>query len=96
MMEHYKQVMSSRIHFVQYEDIVAQQEAKSRELIDYCGLEWQQNCLDFYNQQGAVSTASASQVRQPIYSSSIERWKLYSEQLEPLRQQLMNSGVILA
>jgi hypothetical protein len=53
-------------------------------MVEYCGLEWDQACLAFHKHERAVLTASATQVRQPIYRSSIGRWREYGEQLRPL------------
>jgi len=69
---------------VQYEDIVADQEGQARRLIEYCGLEWDDACLDFHENRRAVHTASMTQVRQPIYRSSVERWRRYEKFLGPL------------
>jgi hypothetical protein len=69
---------------VQYEDIVADQETQARRLIEYCGLEWNDACLDFHKNKRAVRTASVAQVRQPIYKSSVERWRPYEKFLGPL------------
>jgi len=63
---------------------VADQEAQSRRLIEYCGLEWDDACLDFHQSKRAVRTASMAQVRQPIYKSSVERWRPYEKFLGPL------------
>ncbi|MDD5383428.1 MAG: tetratricopeptide repeat protein [Gallionella sp.] len=85
LMEHWRTVLPSGAFLdVQYEDIVADQEAQSRRLIEYCGLEWNDVCLDFHNNKRAISTASMTQVRQPIYKSSVERWRPYEKFLGPL------------
>jgi hypothetical protein len=88
LMAHWKQVLPLRIMEVQYEDLVARQEAVSRELIAFCGLEWQDRCLAFHENRRPVRTASAAQVRRPMYASSVGRWKHYAAHLEPLRQAL--------
>ncbi|MBI3223121.1 MAG: sulfotransferase [Nitrosomonadales bacterium] len=85
LMQHWRKVLPAGAFLdVQYEDIVADQEGQARRLIEYCGLEWNDACLDFYNTQRAVRTASLTQVRQPIYTSSVERWRHYEKFLDPL------------
>ncbi|MHB0925792.1 MAG: tetratricopeptide repeat protein [Gallionellaceae bacterium] len=85
LMEHWRKVLPAGAFLdVRYEDIVADQEAQSRRLIEYCGLEWSDACLDFHKNKRAVRTASVTQVRQPIYKSSVERWRPYEKFLGPL------------
>lgn len=75
---------------VQYEEMISHQEEVSRALVTYCGLEWDDNCLDFYKSKRIVHTASSQQVRKPIYSSSVNRWKNYEKDLKPLIDSLDN------
>jgi len=70
---------------LRYERLVADQQAVTRELLEHCGLPWDRACVDFHRNPRHVLTASDWQVRQPIYSSSIDRWKRYAEHLQPLR-----------
>ena len=85
LMEHWRKVLPDGAFLdVRYEDIVADQEAQSRRLIEYCGLEWDDACLDFHQSKRAVRTASMARVRQPIYKSSVERWRPYEKFLGPL------------
>jgi tetratricopeptide (TPR) repeat protein len=95
LMKHWHRVLPDRFLTVDYENLVAEQEQVSRQILDYSGLDWDANCLDFHTNQSASATASAAQVRQPIYRSSLDRWKLYETQLEPLRTQLLELGVSL-
>ena len=88
MMAHWRQVLPMRMIEVRYEDLVRRQETVSRELVAFCGLEWEERCAAFYQNTRPVHTASALQVRQPIYSTSIGRWRHYEAYLEPLRQAL--------
>jgi hypothetical protein len=69
---------------VRYENVVADLEAETRRLLEFCDLEWEAACLDFHKTQRAVRTASSEQVRQPIYSDSIGFWRRYAHELEPL------------
>ena len=78
---------------IQYEDLVADQQTLSRKMLEYVGLEWDDRCLAFHKNARAILTASNQQVRQPIYKDSIDRWKRYSNELEPLRAVLSNGGV---
>ena len=85
LMQHWRNVLPAGAFLdVKYEDIVADQEAQARKLIAYCGLEWNEACLDFHNTKRSIRTASVTQVRQPIYTSSVERWRHYEEFLGPL------------
>jgi len=85
LMNHWRSVLPSGSFLeVQYEDIVADQALQARRLIEYCGLEWNDACLSFHKTQRSVRTASLTQVRQPIYTSSIERWRPYEKFLAPL------------
>jgi tetratricopeptide (TPR) repeat protein len=69
---------------VHYEDIVADLEGQARRMIEYCGLPWDEACLDFHKNERAVKTLSSAQVRQPLYSSSVGAWKRYEKDLKPL------------
>jgi tetratricopeptide (TPR) repeat protein len=85
LMEHWRKVLPAGAFIdVQYEDIVAGQETQARRLIEYCNLEWNNACLDFHNTKRSIRTASVTQVRQPIYTSSVERWRHYEKYLGPL------------
>ena len=76
------------IHTIRYEDLVTDMEAQVRKLLAFCGLEWDEGCLNYQKNSRAVSTASVYQVRQPIYSSAIGRWRRYAAHLGPLQQAL--------
>ncbi len=85
LMEYWRRVLPDGAFLeVQYEDVVADQEAQARRIIDYCGLVWNDACIDFHKNGRAVSTASMAQVRQPIYKSSVDRWRPYGKFLGPL------------
>lgn len=71
-----------------YEDIIGAQETKTRELLAFCGLDYEEACLRFHENQAPVATASSVQVRQPLYSGSIGRWKKYGHQLDGLKTAL--------
>ncbi len=77
-------------HFMElhYEDIVHDQENRTRELLSFCELSWNEACLRFHENAAPVSTASSVQVRQPLYSGSIGRWKKYGDRLDGIRRRL--------
>jgi tetratricopeptide (TPR) repeat protein len=89
LMDHWRHVLpAGSMLELQYEDLVANSEAQARRLIDYCELEWNDICLDFHNTKRSIRTASVTQVRQPIYQSSVLRWKRYEQYLQPLLEEL--------
>jgi tetratricopeptide (TPR) repeat protein len=88
LMDHWREVLPIPIHEVRYEDLVVDPEGQVRALIAFLGLPWDERCLAHHRSQHAVQTASAWQVRQPIYSSAIGRWQHYEKHLEPLKQAL--------
>jgi len=73
---------------VQYEDVVADLEGNVRRLLDYCGLEFEPACVEFYRTERSVRTASSEQVRQPIYREALDQWRHYEPWLGPLREAL--------
>ncbi len=73
---------------VDYEDIVRYPEQEARKLVAYCGLDWEDACLEFHKTDRPVTTASYLQVRQPLYDSSLERWRSYEKHIEPLKRAL--------
>lgn len=90
LMEHWHEVLPGQILDVKYEDMVANPERVSRDIIAHIGLDWEDSCLDFHVNAGEVQTASAWQVRQPIYKTSVERWRRYEKYLGPLQEALEN------
>ncbi|MEX2495968.1 MAG: sulfotransferase [Woeseia sp.] len=88
LMDHWDEVLPGRVLRVQYEEMVADSEAQIRRLLDYCGLEFEQQCLRFYENERAVRTPSSEQVRQPIYREGLEQWRHFDKHLEPLKQAL--------
>lgn len=85
LMAHWKKVLpAGSFYEVQYEDLVADNENQARALISFCGLSWNDACLESHKTERNIRTASVTQVRQPIYSSSVERWRPYEAYLQPL------------
>lgn len=93
VMDHWRRLLPDRIIDVAYEDIVNSLESTTRKLLDAIGLEWESACLDYHENQSATMTGSAAQVRQKVYSSSVERWKDYEEKLQPLADMLQSAGI---
>ena len=93
LMKHWRTVMPDRIHEVSYEEIIDDQDRVSRALLDHCGLEWQDRCLAFHKNKAPVATASAAQVRSPVYRDALSRWRRFETQLEPLITRLRNAGI---
>jgi hypothetical protein len=84
-MEHWRRVLpASAMLEIKYEDVIADLEAEARRIVAYCGLNWDNACLSFHDTNRPVQTASAVQVRQPIYRSSIGRARSYAKLLTPL------------
>jgi tetratricopeptide (TPR) repeat protein len=89
LMAHWRRVLpAGRILDVRYEDVVADLEGQARRIVAHCGLEWDSRCLDFHLTRRTVRTASAVQVRQPLYDSAIGRWKAHESFLAPLLKEL--------
>lgn len=88
LMDHWQAMFPGRILSVGYEDLVAAPETNTRKILDFLGLEWDERCLRYYQNRRRVHTASDWQVHQPIYKSSLDRWRNYAEHLEPLRRGL--------
>lgn len=88
VMRHWQAVLPGGMLEVRYESLVEDTEASARRMIDYLGLSWSDACLEFHSNERAVSTASRVQVRQPVYRSSIGRWRRFERHLGPLRAAL--------
>ena len=92
-MQHWQRLLPGRILELQYETVVDEQEAQSRAIVDFCGLEWEDACLAFERNPSPVATASATQVREPIYTHAVERWRHYEKHLTKLKQLLETEGI---
>ena len=64
-----------RVFELRYEELIANQKAVSRQMLAFCGLDWNPRCMAFYKNKRVIQTSSVAQVRQPIYRSSVRRWK---------------------
>jgi hypothetical protein len=88
LMEFWHEIYPNQIYDLGYEDLTTSQEEETQKLLEYCELEWDQDCLNFHTNERAVHTASLMQVRKKMYQGSSEVWKQYSAHLEPLRKGL--------
>ena len=89
LMEHWRQVLpEGTLLEVRYEDVVADLEGQARRMLAFCGLEWDDACLAFHRTERPIRTASAVQVRQPIYQTSVGRWRPDADLLKPLTDEL--------
>jgi|TARA_B110000211_G_C14083167_1_gene555507 tetratricopeptide (TPR) repeat protein len=88
LMAHWDDVLPGQVLQVQYESVVADLETQVRRILDFCGLDFEDNCVNFHETKRAVRTASSEQVRQPIYQGSVATWKRFGPHLDALRQVL--------
>lgn len=93
LMSFWRQRLPGRILEIDYEDVVNQQEASTRRLLEFCGLPWDEACLSFQDNAAPVATASAVQVRSPLYRSALQRWKHYEPHLRELLALLDEAGI---
>lgn len=93
LMTHWKDILGDALLEVRYEDLISDQAGETRRLLHACGLDWQDNCMNFHLNAAATMTASASQVRQPLYATSVNQWRHFDAQLEPLRQAFTAAGI---
>ena len=84
LMDHWEAVLPGGVFTLSYEDLVAEQERQTRRLLDYCGLSWEEACLEPQKAERTVRTASATQVRKGVYTDAVGRWRKYSDHLGPL------------
>ena len=91
LMKHWERVLPEKMFRVSYEKLIANQESVSKQMINFCKLDWEEECLNFHSTKREVNTASAVQVRKPIYKTSVNLWEKYKENLNPLIKEL-NAG----
>ncbi len=87
-MDHWRKVLPAPLLEVDYEETVADLETVARRLVAWCGLEWEPNCLEFHQAKRPIRSASVVQVRQPVFRTSVGRWKHYEHALGSLFSQL--------
>jgi len=88
LMKHWENILTMPIFEMEYEELVSNQEKVTRELLEFCDLEWNDKCLEFHKVKRTVDTASHDQVRQKLYNKSINRWKNYEQYLDDLKEGL--------
>ncbi len=93
LMAHWQRVLPGRLVVSDYESLVADQEPQTRRLLEALGLGWDPACLEFHKTERIVRTASVSQVRNPIYRSSVARWKPYEAELAPVVEVMREAGL---
>lgn len=93
LMAHWRTVLPGIIHTVSYEQLVCDLPGQTKQLLAYCALPWQQQCVDFAQNTAAATTASAAQVRQSVYTSSIDKWKHFRQQLSWVEKRFEQAGI---
>jgi len=88
LMDHWDAVLPGRVHRVSYEEMVTDTDTQIRALLDYCGLDFEEQCLRFYETDRAIRTPSSEQVRKPIYKDGLEQWRHFESHLGPLKEAL--------
>lgn len=88
MIAFWRDKLPGGFHEIRYEDLIADPEAEARALVAACGLDWQDNCLNFHKTERRVATLSLAQVRQPIYASSMRAWQRHADELAELTEAL--------
>jgi tetratricopeptide (TPR) repeat protein len=89
----WESLLPGRVLQLSYEALVADQEGQTRQLLEHCGLEWDEACLSFHENSAAVATPSAAQVRRPINADAVGKWRSHEAALEPVRVWLATQGV---
>tara|TARA_B100000123_G_scaffold272610_1_gene256338 strand:+ start:3415 stop:5580 length:2166 start_codon:yes stop_codon:yes gene_type:complete len=82
LMDHWNSIYPGEIYNINYEDVISNIEKETKNILNYCDLTYEENCLEFYNNKRPVMTASTHQVRKKLYNSSVGRWKNFEEYLE--------------
>ncbi|MFZ5664396.1 MAG: tetratricopeptide repeat-containing sulfotransferase family protein [Pseudomonadota bacterium] len=93
LMRFWAEQLPGRVLEVQYEELIADQVGQTRRLLDHAGLDWSDDCLSFHTNAAPVSTPSAAQVRRPIYSDSVARWKRHADVLAPVSRFFEQHGI---
>jgi Flp pilus assembly protein TadD len=95
LMAYWRSVLPGEVLEIRYEDLVADQAGETRRLLAHCGLDWSDACLSFHDNAAPVSTPSAAQVRRPIYSESVARWKRHAEGLAEVSRFFEKAGIAI-
>jgi thioredoxin-like negative regulator of GroEL len=89
----WERLFPGRVLQFSYEELVADQDGQTRRLLEHCGLEWDEACLSFYENNAAVATPSAAQVRRPLNSDAVGKWRRYEDQLRPVADWFEAQGI---
>ncbi len=92
LMQHWQATLPGVIYELAYEELVADLSGQTRRLLAHCGLPWEDRCLDFHQNPAPSATASASQVRRPVYSSSVAQWRHHEDRLAELKEEITAAG----
>ena len=95
-MAHWRRMMPGIILDVSYEQLVTSPASEARRVFDHCGLAWSDDCLDIGQRRAASTTASAAQIRGPIYSTSVDLWRHYAGPLADVAERLRRAGIEVA
>ena len=95
LMTHWHSIMPGYIHELSYEALVRNQRLETQRVLGFCGLDWEESCMQFHSNASPATTASAVQVRRPVYDTAVSQWRHYARQLEPLKHQLLAAGIDL-
>ena len=90
---HWREVLGDRLVEIRYEELVSDQEGQTRRLLDRLGLEFEEACLNFEKNAAPSATASSVQIREKVHTGSVDRWRRYERQLQPLRTHLEAAGI---
>jgi tetratricopeptide (TPR) repeat protein len=90
LMQFWLKKFGKKVFNLVYENLIINKEIETKKMLNFCDLAWDDKCLDFHKNKKSVSTASLAQVRLPLYSSSVEKWKNYSKELDVLKKLLIN------
>jgi hypothetical protein len=95
LLRHWKMLLGDRLVEIEYEALVADQEGQTRMLLARLGLDFEPACLEFEKNESASATASSVQVREKIHARSVNRWRHFEQELQPLRQLLESAGIAI-
>jgi hypothetical protein len=95
LMQHWQATLPGSILELSYEALIGAQRHETQRLLAFCGLDWEEACMQFHSNRAPTTTASAAQVRRPLYDTAVSQWRNYGRQLEPLRRQLLAANIDL-
>ena len=93
LMRHWAATLPGAIYELRYEDLIRNLQNETRRVLQFCGLDWDNACVNFHANPSPITTASAAQARRPLYETSISQWRHYRRQLASLEEQLQEAGI---